>query len=203
MPCKNRLLQRSRPPNRKLFDARAKGRFLDMFAATANARMAAESAGVAYQTVFKHRARDAGFAAAWDEALAQGYARLEAELLAAALAPPTTLEGGETSFDFAQDERAGDGQDGRDMDGQALPSTARAVEPSRSREGREMATIEQKLAILREYRRGFGPGRRAAPAVRLASDEEVAAALVKRLKSFALRNFGQSGTLAEAITIEE
>ena len=153
--------------------------------------MGAEAAGVAYQTVFKHRARDAGFAAAWDEALAAGYARLEAEVLAAALSSDPVSH---TPLDFARDEREenGAGENLDQWERQALPPT-----PSSEREGEERATIEQKLAILREYRRGFGPGRRAAPAVRLASDAEVTAALVKRLKSFALRQIGQSGTLAE------
>lgn len=81
-----RRVQVVREGSRKRFDAKRQAVFLDWFAATCNVALAAEKAGVAPQTVFKHRMRDAAFAAAWQDAIAQGYARLEAELLHAATA---------------------------------------------------------------------------------------------------------------------
>jgi hypothetical protein len=80
---KNRIVQVASAGSRKLFDARRREVFLEWFAATCNVRLAAAKAGVAYQTVFKHRMKDPAFAADWDVALAQGYARLEARPAAA------------------------------------------------------------------------------------------------------------------------
>lgn len=60
-------------------------RFLDVVAATANVSRAAEAAGAAPATFYRLRQRDAGFAAAWTRALHDGYAALEARLLAHAL----------------------------------------------------------------------------------------------------------------------
>lgn len=91
---KNRAVQVVREGTRKRFDARRKALFLEWFAATCNVLLSAEKAGVAYQTVFKHRMRDPAFAAAWNEAVQQGYARIEAELVQAATqAPPIKLAG--------------------------------------------------------------------------------------------------------------
>ncbi|MEG3163780.1 hypothetical protein U1701_04150 [Sphingomonas sp. PB2P19] len=60
-------------------------RFLDMVAATANVRMAAQDVGMSLTGAYALRRRDAAFAALWEEALEQGYGRLEAELLSSAL----------------------------------------------------------------------------------------------------------------------
>lgn len=81
-PGKNRDVQVVRVGARKLFDRPRKQVFLEWFAATSNVKLSAGQAGVAYQTVFKHRMKDPDFADAWDRALRQGYARLEADLLA-------------------------------------------------------------------------------------------------------------------------
>jgi len=59
--------------------------FLDMLAATCNVRTSAEAAGVALSSCYRLRARDAGFAQAWQAAMAIGYARLEEALLNYAL----------------------------------------------------------------------------------------------------------------------
>ena len=55
--------------------------FLDRFAGTCDAGAAAAVAGIDISTVYKHRAKDPAFAALFDEALAHGYVRLEAEAL--------------------------------------------------------------------------------------------------------------------------
>jgi hypothetical protein len=86
-PNKNRLKQATRTGGRKLFDAKRKVIFLEWFAATCNVKLSAEQADICYHTAFKHRREDSAFAEAWDEALAQGYAALEAGLLADAIAP--------------------------------------------------------------------------------------------------------------------
>ncbi len=71
-------------------------RFLDRLAATCNVSVAARFAGVAVSSCYRLRAREEGFAAAWDAALAVGYDRLEAALLDYAL---TKMEGGQADPD--------------------------------------------------------------------------------------------------------
>jgi len=80
VPGSNRGLHlRKRRPRR--FGERAKKAFVEHLAATCNAQASAAAAGVHVSTVYNHRMREPGFAADWDAALAQGYARLEAALL--------------------------------------------------------------------------------------------------------------------------
>lgn len=74
-----RKLQKWKPRGVK-FTAERKEIYLTHFAATCDSDEAARRAGVGDSTVYTHRRTDAGFAAAWSEALDQGYARLEAEL---------------------------------------------------------------------------------------------------------------------------
>ena len=66
-------------PRARFTDAR-KETYLAHFAATCDSDEAARRAGVCDSTVYAHRRTDPEFAAAWAEALDQGYARLEAEL---------------------------------------------------------------------------------------------------------------------------
>ena len=70
---------RKAKPKRVGFTRERKERFLNHFAATANAVGAARAAGVAKSTVYEHRRKDLRFHEAWCEALAQGVARAEAE----------------------------------------------------------------------------------------------------------------------------
>ncbi|HEU4959877.1 MAG TPA: hypothetical protein VFT56_05670 [Sphingomonas sp.] len=62
-----------------------RARFLDVFATTCNVRAAAAAVGMSDRSVRALRHRDAQFAVLYDEALQDGYRRLEAELLARAL----------------------------------------------------------------------------------------------------------------------
>jgi hypothetical protein len=55
--------------------------YLAHLAGTCDVKAAAEAAGVCEATIYRHRAKDPDFAAAHQEALEQGYARLEAEAL--------------------------------------------------------------------------------------------------------------------------
>jgi hypothetical protein len=75
-------------PRRNGFTAKRKEAFLSHFAATCNAKASARAAGVAHTTVYQHRKSDPAFRAAWEEALDQGYARLEAELVRRASVTP-------------------------------------------------------------------------------------------------------------------
>lgn len=59
--------------------------FLDAFAATCNAAYAARRCGMNERSVRALKARDPGFAKLYEEALLEGYDRLEAELLARTL----------------------------------------------------------------------------------------------------------------------
>ncbi len=70
--------------------AAARRRFLEELALTANVTAAAKKAKLASTTVYRARAQDAAFRRQWHAALCEGYARLETELLAEALAPAET-----------------------------------------------------------------------------------------------------------------
>ena len=59
--------------------------FFDALAASCNVCLAASEAGYATPTVYRQRQRRPEFAARWDAALAQGYARLEMGLVQAAV----------------------------------------------------------------------------------------------------------------------
>ena len=75
----------------------AEALFLDAFAASCNVRWAAQQCGFSKEAIYARRRRDPAFAAAWHEALVQGHARLEASLIAAAIA---TVEGRAPDPDF-------------------------------------------------------------------------------------------------------
>lgn len=81
----------ARRARRNRFTAERKTAFLEHFCATCDARASADAAGVSVSTVFSHRRSDAAFAAAWQEALQQGYARLEAEAIAQRIAAMEAL----------------------------------------------------------------------------------------------------------------
>ena len=80
-PVNGRYLQKRRATRRRRFTAERKAIFLRHFAATCDATAAAAAAGVSESCVYEHRRTDPDFAAAWQAALEQGYARLEAEHL--------------------------------------------------------------------------------------------------------------------------
>ena len=176
---KNRLVQVASAGSRKLFDAKRREVFLEWFAATCNVRLAAAKAGVAYQTVFKHRMKDEAFARDWDGALAQGYARLEARLVEAVFLPGTgrwQTEGLTEGVGSLHD----------------APSTIESAfdgPPPRSGEDLEPFDAQLAIAVLREQKRNVHGHRPQAQrtTARAASNKEIAEALAKRLKGFALR----------------
>ena len=77
---RHRDIQIARTGGRKLFDVAAKSVFLEWFAATCNLSWAAEMAGFNTRRA-PERTNDADFAADFDRAMEQGYARLEAKRL--------------------------------------------------------------------------------------------------------------------------
>lgn len=68
--------------------ANVQRKFLEELALTANVTAAAKKGGLLAVNFYRLRARDAAFRAAWHAALCEGYARLETEMLAEALARP-------------------------------------------------------------------------------------------------------------------
>ena len=63
-----------------------KAAFLDHLASACNVKAAAIAAGISVTAVYKLRRRDEAFAAAWVDALIQGYVSLETQLVGHALA---------------------------------------------------------------------------------------------------------------------
>jgi hypothetical protein len=68
-------------PKRNGFTKAKRKKFLSHFAATCNAKASALAAGVSFSTVYEWRRKDEQFRKGWQEALDQGYARLEAEVV--------------------------------------------------------------------------------------------------------------------------
>ena len=85
IPNTNRRLQVSRT-RRKLFGKARQEAFLEHLAATCNVTASAAAADICVGSVYRERMRNPEFRAAWGQALEQGYARLEAALLARAAA---------------------------------------------------------------------------------------------------------------------
>lgn len=70
-------------------DRRQKEVFVEHLAETSNVAASARAAGVPANAMYRERRRHAEFAARWHEALCEGFARLEAELLSEALIAPS------------------------------------------------------------------------------------------------------------------
>lgn len=73
------------PP--ETFGKAARDAFLASLAMTANVTASAKAARTSSSRVYRERSKSAVFRQQWQEALTEGYARLEAELLAEALRP--------------------------------------------------------------------------------------------------------------------
>lgn len=131
--------------------------YLAHFAATCDHKASAETAGVSVHTVDDHLRRDPAFREARQEALAQGYERLEAEVLRQRLAAMAKLR--------------------VVADPAAAPELARMVAEE----------FERAIVLLREYRRSLdrpgGGGREPAKW----SFEAAFVALEKELTVFGLR----------------
>ena len=88
--------QRIHSKGKRWTDA-AEAIFLDALAASCNVRWAAAQCGFSTVALYARRRRDPAFAAKWQDALVQGWFRLEAGLVAAAIA---TIEGRTPDPDF-------------------------------------------------------------------------------------------------------
>jgi hypothetical protein len=166
---------------RERFDKGKRKVFLEWFAATCNAKLAAAKAGVNYRTPYRARMNDAAFAEAWDLALEQGYARIEAGLL-------------EMQFRDAVGEP--DGFDGafEASVGVENPSTALSAVPlpRESGGGEVLSDPTMAMQLLRQHRPEVMRLRRdrAAPGSLprgMASDAEVRRALAQALRAFGVR----------------
>jgi len=71
--------------NGKWWTPEAEATFLDHLAVSCNVAWSAAEAGFSTQTVYSHRRTDPDFARRWDEALDDGYVRLQTELLGTAI----------------------------------------------------------------------------------------------------------------------
>jgi hypothetical protein len=172
-PNKNRIVQVRRAGARKLFDRGRKEVFLEWFAATCNLRLSAGKAGVCDKTVFKHLLKDPAFEEAALRALRLGYFRLEARQM----------------------------QEAQGFGRHPHPAQAELESPSPIEgEGYEVRILDDDVVeehfdpalamqLLREHKRGAASGERKPQrtTARSASTKEVAEALAKRLKGFALR----------------
>lgn len=151
----SQLLMKAKPSGREVPQERIDD-FLARLAECCNMSRAARQAGVSTSMIYRLRARDAAFAAAWQEAIEVGYQRLELGLIEAALA------------------RVGKGAD------VAAPDTitdaeAPVIDPM---------TMEQAIQLLGRYRATVHIGkpqsnRRGAP--RAPTSEETDEAIRKRL----------------------
>ncbi|WP_411291667.1 hypothetical protein [Sphingorhabdus sp.] len=79
------MAKHQKPASDARLNAKIRRQFLDHLAATANVSASARTAGVAGSAVYAERRRSAAFRGDWALALAEGYARLEIDLLAEAL----------------------------------------------------------------------------------------------------------------------
>lgn len=79
--------RKSDAPPKKVFGVAAQRAFLSHLAQTANVTASSKVAGVTTSPVYDLRRKSDGFRAQWHAALCEGYTRLEANLLAEALAP--------------------------------------------------------------------------------------------------------------------
>jgi hypothetical protein len=167
--CNRRVQVTKRGWNR--FDRARKKIFLKWFAATANAKGSARRAGVGYSTVYDHRMADARFAEAWDRALEQSYARLEAKVVQMqfdeAAAKPIDFDG------------AFEPPDPPVLD---LPMAMQLLKQHKT----EVMRIREERA-LRSARDGRRRKTLGYERERIASDAEVRRALVKSLQAFGVR----------------
>lgn len=86
-----------------VMSVRKRALFLAELAVTANVAASARVADVLAPTAYALRRRDEGFRAAWEEALAEGYAQLELQLLERALfGSPKPAAKGEPAREFSE-----------------------------------------------------------------------------------------------------
>ena len=165
---KHRKLQMVQPGRRKLFGKLARKDFLEWFAATANLGWSARQAGFNYKTVLRHRMNDAAFAEAYDRALAQGFARLQGQLL-------------ETEIEEAAEAPIG-------IEGDRDVPEMQKVDPEFA-----LRLLREHGRYLAGPRAGAGEARKQGRRPRVSTNAEVKTALEKALKIFERRIGPESG----------
>jgi hypothetical protein len=138
------------------FGVSAQGKFLAHLAETSNVTAAARVVGVATATVYKLRRASELFCAQWHKALCEGYARLEAELLAEALRITAPNMKDSTLKQKQMKTRLGTALLA------AHRATVRGTEkqaPTRSRDPKEVrARLEKRFADMRKRMEGDDDG---------------------------------------------
>lgn len=165
--CNRRLHQRRKRHN--LFGKARRQAFLEHLAATCNVQASAAVAGVAVSTVYANRMRDAEFRADWDAAIAQGYARLEAALIARAAAGEGRTE---IAGDKIVDPSTGSGRGG--------PEAPERIDWDK---GMELLRHQQRNLAGRPVDNRMRPAR--------VPIEQVAAKLIRKLKALGVSPDGE------------
>lgn len=147
----------ARRMRRNQFSRERKEVFLAHFAATCDATASAAVAGICESSVYEHRRSDPAFAAAWADALEQGYARLEAEAVAQRIKAMEALK-----------VRLG-------------KKVAAATDVDAA------AEFERVMQLLREHKRGLAGAKKGGFPLTKWSFEDAFQALEKRLQAFGLR----------------
>lgn len=148
--------------------------FLDCLAATCNVSRAAREAGFSGTAVWRRRRRDAGFAGRWQEALTQGYVRLETAIVRRAA---DRFDGGDGGED-------GDGNGNGDGNGDA------ASEPT--------VTTAEAINLLRLHKAGVAGGHaRAGRRSRPRPLAEVHASILVKLEAIVAMNEADAVVAAE------
>ena len=162
----NRRLWQRRVMPHVVFDEERQEAFLSHFSWSCDSRDAAREAGVCENTVYVHRRKDSVFAAAFQEALEQGYVRLEAEALRQRLAAQVALR---AAMEEAEDGAAG---------AAALPPGALAEE------------FDRVMKLLTRWDRRCaktGPAERRRPTERSWTFDEAMYELEKKLEVYGIR----------------
>jgi hypothetical protein len=132
--------EKKKPAKPKAFGPAAQKIFLAHLAQTSNVSASAKRVGLTTFPVYDLKTKSAAFRAKWHDALAEGYSRLEANLLAEALSPPASNLKDSTLKQKQMKTRIGMGLLA------AHKATVRGVAkpmPSRSRDPKD---VQQRLA---------------------------------------------------------
>jgi hypothetical protein len=204
-----------RTGGRKLFGKERKEVFLEWFAATCNARLSAEKAGVSEKTVYKHLAKDPEFLDGFGRAVQVGYVRLEARELqeaqrfgvgrsgAAEGGPSTITSAGDGPPPHAAEPRREEYEVRCELDpASTIESSFDGPTPRPGEEYQVRCELDPELVeehfnpelalqLLREHRRHLPGSAERRPhqrtTARSATNKEIAETLAKRLKGFGLR----------------
>lgn len=194
---RGRVLQRARKG--KAVSLRKRQHFLEHLAATCNVRASARTAGINLSWTYQLRKREPAFAAAWKDAMADGYARLEEGLLAHALASVAPIDFDPAAIDLKlTGSTVSDGGAGHTPDGAGDEAPGAIVDAAPGgadgKRDRPVATVNVRLALQLLNRRDAAERNGRQPSGRRrASDDEVGKAINAKLDALAARLVEQRG----------